>query len=298
MHLAEGVLPLPFAVGAAVLAAPALIAGIHWLSPADPDERRHRRTFSAVATALVFTVTLVPIPVPAIGITSHLCATPLLGLLLGPRALVLPAAISLVAQALFVGHGGLTTLGANVLSLGVVGPWAGYLVARALRSLHLPALPSALAACLLGDLAVYAADAGLLAVALATPDQNAGHLFVVVLAGLAPVQVPLAVLEGVLGGLAARHLIQRRAPLVPAWLRGAVLPVLLAVAALGLSSCQDLRPADEAVLDHVASRAGRPPTPLFALGDELTLGAACLGCFLSGLTVGRAWSRLAGRSDG
>ncbi len=297
MHLAEGVLPLPFAAGAAVLAAPALLAGIRWLAPPDPDERRRRRTSSAVATALVFTVTLVPIPVPVVGITSHLCATPLLGILLGPRALVLPSALSLAFQALFVGHGGLTTLGANVLSLGVVGPWTGYLVARALRALRLPLLPSALAGCLLGDVAVYAGDAGLLALALATPAQGVAHLFVAVLAGLAPVQAPLALLEGVLGGLAARHLAQRRALLVPSWLRGAALPLVAALAIVGLSGCQELRPADEAVLDRVASQAGRPPAPLFSLGDEVTLGAACLGCFLSGLTVGRAWSRL-GRTDG
>jgi len=34
------------------------------------------------------------------------------------------ALVTLVFQALLLAHGGLTTLGANLFSLGIVGPWA------------------------------------------------------------------------------------------------------------------------------------------------------------------------------
>ena len=42
------------------------------------------------------------------------------------------ALITLVFQALLLAHGGLTTLGANLFSLGVVGPWAMWLLLRLL----------------------------------------------------------------------------------------------------------------------------------------------------------------------
>ena len=43
------------------------------------------------------------------------------GLLIGPGPTVVVASIALVFQALFLSHGGLTTLGANIVSMGVVG---------------------------------------------------------------------------------------------------------------------------------------------------------------------------------
>jgi cobalt/nickel transport system permease protein len=39
----------------------------------------------------------------------------------------------LLFQALFLAHGGLSTLGANIVSMGIVGPIVGYAVYRLLR---------------------------------------------------------------------------------------------------------------------------------------------------------------------
>ena len=117
MHIAEGILPASHAATWAV-AIPAIAWSGRWSRPTDPDERRHRLTLTSMSTALVFATTLLPIPIPLAGVTSHLCATPLLALVIGPRAIILPAFLSLAVQALFLGHGGLTTLGANLLTLG------------------------------------------------------------------------------------------------------------------------------------------------------------------------------------
>ena len=61
-----------------------------------------------------------------IGSCSHPCGTGLGALLIGPGPTVVVASIALLFQALFLAHGGLTTLGANIVSMGVVGAFTAY----------------------------------------------------------------------------------------------------------------------------------------------------------------------------
>jgi cobalt/nickel transport system permease protein len=295
MHIAEGILPVRHAAATWTLAAPAIAWSLRWAKCKDPDQRRHRLTLASMSTALVFATTLLPIPVPVAGVTSHLCATPLLALVMGPRAIIFPTFLSLAVQALFLGHGGITTLGANLLTLGVVGPVLAWAIARTLRRLRMPAAPAVFIACAIGELAVYVADAAVLGLALSTSTPFL-RVFTMVLVGFAPVQIPLATLEGTVSAFTLGYLAKRQAHLVPGWLRvmRTALPlVLLAALATGQSACgPSPRGADEAVLDHVAAQAGRPPTPWFAAGDERVLAFGCAGSFVAGVIVTRLWNRL------
>lgn len=109
MHLADGILPAPYLVGAAV---PAL-AGVAYGLRRTPDARIPR---VAAVSAALFVASLIHVP---IGVTSvHLVLNGLAGLLLGWS--VLPAlAVALTLQALFFGHGGITVIAVNLLILGV-----------------------------------------------------------------------------------------------------------------------------------------------------------------------------------
>ena len=60
-------------------------------------------------------------------------------------------AIVLVFQALLLAHGGLTTLGANVFSMAIVGPWVAYAVFRSAQGLKAPLAVSVFLAAMLGD---------------------------------------------------------------------------------------------------------------------------------------------------
>lgn len=295
MHIAEGILPATHAAVTWTLAVPAIAWSLRWTRCKDPDERRHRLTLASMSTALVFATTLLPIPVPMAGVTSHLCATPLLALVLGPRAVVFPTFLSLAVQALFLGHGGITTLGANLLTLGVFGPVTAWAIARVLRRLCTPTTLAVLFACAIGELAVYVADAAVLGVALSASTPFV-RVFATVLLGFAPVQIPLAVLEGAVSAFTLGHLTQRQAHLVPGWLRDMrrALPfALLAALAAAETACgPSPRSADEAVLAHVAAQAGRPPPPWFAPGDERVLALACVGSFAAGVVATRLWRRL------
>lgn len=300
MHLAEGTLQLGHAVLLGFAAAPLLAWSLRGaLSDAHADDSS--RSMVAGATSLLFAATLLPIPVPVVGATSHICLTPLLALLLGLRRVIWPTFFVLTLQALFFAHGGITTLGANLLTLGVVGPAAGLAVALMGRGLGLHPAVVVGVACAIGSLAVYLADAVLLAASLsslAPPNET----FTAVLLGFAPIQLPLAVLEGFIAVGICRLLDRRRSDLLPSSLRGisglsqpqALNLALLAVCVLLILPGCNYVPMDDAVFSASAESAGRPVRDIlldFSDG-ELGLAASLLIPFILGVVAGRSWERL------
>jgi cobalt/nickel transport system permease protein len=305
MHLAEGILPALQALAWFGASAPFVVHSARKL-----QRDRTRRPLVGVATALTFAVTLFPIPVPGLGATSHMCATPFLALLLGPSVMALPVTLSLLVQAVLFAHGGLSTLGANVFTLGVAGPWVAWALARGFRRLGLGAPLAVGLACALGAVAVYGLDAVMLGLALRGA-QPFGHWVKVALLGFAPVQTPLLVLEGVLSALLLVALARRREELVPAWLRpgpSAALPALLGLALLAQpqtgpalppagtaqpqAASAPLAGLDETVIEQSARNAGRRPRPLVDLTEgEGGLALFMAGGLVAGFILGRHWER-------
>jgi len=81
-------------------------------------------------TALFFAAMMMNYPVVG-GTTAHLLGGASMGLILGPFAGGISITIILVLQAFLFGDGGLTTLGANVLNMGIIGvlvPCTGFLI--------------------------------------------------------------------------------------------------------------------------------------------------------------------------
>ncbi len=280
MHLAEGILPSPLAAALAVAATP----WVWWSWRAPTPDAADARALRATGAAILFAATLLPIPVPVVGATSHLCLTPALALLSGVRPVVAPTFAVLLLQALFFGHGGLGSLGANTLTLGVLGPLVAVGVARGLRALGVGPVLGVGVACAFADLAVYVADAGLLAAALSA-DAPVGRTFGLALAGFAPIQVPLAVLEGAISAYVVRLLGARRPGLRPSWWVPAA-GVLLAARLLGGCGAEAL---DERVFGGLAAAGGRPPTAPWVDGSagELGLAAQVALLFGAGFVAGR-----------
>jgi cobalt/nickel transport system permease protein len=71
-------------------------------------------------TALFFAAMMMNFPIVG-GTTAHLLGGAAIGLILGPFAGLTSMTIILVLQALLFGDGGLITLGANVLNMGIIG---------------------------------------------------------------------------------------------------------------------------------------------------------------------------------
>lgn len=194
MHISEGILPFNWAAFWFVVAAPFAGYGLYRLRKMSEADLSFKPLVGLMA-AVVFIISCMPVPVPTAGTCSHPAGTGISGILLGPGVSALVAAAALLIQALFLAHGGLSTLGANVVSMGVMGSFAGYLTFRALRSVKINMAIAGFMAGLFADWATYLATS----VELASGIRGASPflpLFWKILIAFIPTQLPLGILEG------------------------------------------------------------------------------------------------------
>ncbi|MEC8192480.1 MAG: energy-coupling factor ABC transporter permease [Myxococcota bacterium] len=297
MHLSEGILPLDQALVWSAITVPALAWSVRGEALAR-KEQPSSAVLMAGATSLLFAGTLMPLPVPVVGATSHICLTPLLALIVGVRRILWPTFFVLLLHAMFFAHGGITTLGVNALTLGLVGPLVTVGAWGALQRMGANGAVGFGLACFLGGMSVYVTDALVLAAALSDTAEPA-TTFGVVLLGFAPVQLPLSILEAVVSVYILRALVTRRASLVPPALHNLRGPkqggmaALVALVSFGVSGCA-YEGIDGTIFGAEAERAGRPPTDSimdFSQG-EFGLAMTIIILFGLGFVAGRSWERL------
>jgi cobalt/nickel transport system permease protein len=144
------------------------------------------------------------------GSCSHPTGTGIGAILFGPRLTSVLSIIVLIYQAIFLAHGGLTTLGANTFSMGIAGPFMGYLVYKGTMRWGVNMYISVFLAALIADWATYIVTS--IQLALAFPAASGGVLtsFQAFLAVFAITQVPLAIVEGAVTTLMFKYIIQLR----------------------------------------------------------------------------------------
>lgn len=209
MHIMEGFLPIGHAIAWSAVAAPFIAHGV-WRIQRLVRERPEARLMLASAGAFTFLLSALKLP-SVTGSCSHPTGTGLGAALFGPPVMSVLGGIVLLFQALLIAHGGLTTLGANIVSMAVVGPWVAWTVWRLGRRLGAPPGIALFAATALGDWMTYVTTS--LQLALAFPDAASGvaGAFVKFAAVFALTQIPLAIGEGLLSVLVYRWL-TRAAP--------------------------------------------------------------------------------------
>ncbi len=214
MHISEGILPVSWAVFWYVMSAPFILFGLRTLarrSAKDP----FTKPYVGLVGAAVFVISCMPIPVPIAGTCSHPCGTGLAAILLGPSITVVVTSVALTLQALFLAHGGISTLGANTFAMGVIGGFTGYGVFLAVRKLGLPVTVAAFAAGLLSDWATYAGTSFVLATSLHF-EASFSTMFLTILLAFTPTQVPLGIIEGIISAVAYNFIHSRRPEFLPA----------------------------------------------------------------------------------
>jgi cobalt/nickel transport system permease protein len=194
MHISEGILPLSWAIAWCVAAAPFVAYGLYRLRVGSSADLSFKPLVGLMA-AVVFIISCIPVPVPTAGTCSHPCGTAISAILLGPGISVLVATVALLIQALFLAHGGLSTLGANVFSMGVIGSLAGFVVFRMLRSVGISLAVAGFMAGLIADWATYFSTAVVLASGLKGGDPFF-PLLLKIAAAFVPTQLPIGILEG------------------------------------------------------------------------------------------------------
>ena len=195
MHISEGFLPVQWAVIWWLIALPFLAAGLRSLARIT---RSHPELKLLLALAGAFAFVLSALKLPSVtGSCSHPTGTGLGAILFGPTAMTVLGSIVLLFQALLLAHGGLTTLGANIVSMAIVGPFVAWAVFRGLQGSGRTRL-AVFAAAALADLATYVVTAAQLAVAFPAASGGIGAAFLKFAGIFAVTQVPLAITEGLL----------------------------------------------------------------------------------------------------
>ena len=194
MHIMEGFLPWQWCLFWYILALPVVSYGIIKIKKIT-DENPEAKPLLAVSGAFMFVLSSLKIP-SVTGSCSHPTGNGLGAILFGPAVTSVLAAIVLVFQALLIAHGGITTLGANIFSMGIVGPFAAYIIYKSTTKAGLSIAIAVFLAAFFGDLLTYVTTATQLA--LAFPISNFGVAFEKFMIVFAYTQLPLAIAEGLL----------------------------------------------------------------------------------------------------
>jgi cobalt/nickel transport system permease protein len=212
MHIAEGILPANWSAIWYGIAAVFITIGVIVIRRRSKENRKLMPLFGLTGAA-VFLISVFPIPIPVSGTSSHPVGTPLAAILVGPCVSSVLGALALLIQALFLAHGGLTTWGANILSMAVAGSFVGFGVFLLLRRLNAPIAVAGFTAGVLGDWATYAVTSFELASALHGTGSLWG-MFGAIAIAFAPSQLPLGILEGIFTAAVVVVVYQRRPELL------------------------------------------------------------------------------------
>jgi cobalt/nickel transport system permease protein len=211
MHIMEGYLPIEWAILWTIVALPIVAYGIYRLSKI-AKEHPEAKPLIALMGAFIFILSALKLPSVS-GSSSHPTGSGLAAIIFGPGVASVLSMIVLVFQAELLAHGGLTTLGANTVSMGIVGPAIGFGVWIIGRKARLPTSAVVFTAVALSDLGTYVTTSAQLALAqpLAATFWDS---FVSFGAIYAVTQIPLAIGEGILAVLLFDFLVKYKGKLL------------------------------------------------------------------------------------
>ncbi|MEM1578955.1 MAG: energy-coupling factor ABC transporter permease [Archaeoglobaceae archaeon] len=190
MHIMEGFLPFEWSVFWFAFSAPFLVYGSIKLRKL---KERRERVLLAVSVGFIFVLSAMKIP-SVTGSCSHPTGTGISAILFGPGITAVLSAIVLLYQALLLAHGGLMTLGANVASMGIIGPFFGWCAYKMLKKREKVAIFVASA---VADLSTYLITSIQLGLAFPVTPGIEGVLISTArfMAVFAVTQIPIAIIE-------------------------------------------------------------------------------------------------------
>lgn len=206
MHIMEGFLPAKWAIIWGIVSLPFLVVGIKKTNQVFQEDANTKLLLGLVG-GFVFVLSALKIP-SVTGSCSHPTGVGLGAILFGPTVMTLVGTIVLLFQALLLAHGGLTTLGANVFSMAIVGPLVSYGIYYGLSKTKASKGVTVFLAAALGNLATYVITATQLAMVF--PDPGTGFMGSLgkFLAVFAVTQIPLAIVEGLLTAIIYNLLVE------------------------------------------------------------------------------------------
>ncbi len=198
MHIMEGFLPVKHAVFWWALIIPFIAFGTKKIKKLSEKSVEVKMIF-ALAAAFVFVLSALKLP-SVTGSSSHPTGIGLGAILFGPEPMFVIGFVVLIFQALFLAHGGLTTLGANTFSMGIAGSLVSYMIYK-LSIKKINKRYAVFFAAAIGNLTTYCITA--IQIAAAHSNGENGFIMTVLkfLGIFALTQIPLAVIEGIVSVL-------------------------------------------------------------------------------------------------
>ncbi|HEY4544543.1 MAG TPA: energy-coupling factor ABC transporter permease [Tissierellaceae bacterium] len=196
MHIMEGFLPMKWAIIWGVVCVPFLLLGFKDIKK-NLSGNQDRKMLLGLVGGFVFVLSALKIP-SVTGSCSHPTGVGLGAILFGAPTMTVIGLIVLLFQALLLAHGGLTTLGANVFSMAIVGPFVSYGIFKLLKKDNKDNKMAVFLAAALGNLATYVVTS--IQLAIAFPDATGGVLASAgkFMSVFALTQIPLAIVEGII----------------------------------------------------------------------------------------------------
>lgn len=204
MHIMEGFLDPVWCAVWFILAIPFVVLGAKKIIDLVREHPEHKMTI-ALSGAFIFLLSSLKLP-SVTGSSSHPTGTGLSAVLYGVCATSFLATIVLIFQALLLAHGGLTTLGANIFSMGIAGPALGILFWLIFRKAKASIPISLFAATLMADFFTYVVTA----IQMTLNHGQSIDAFVSFMTNYAATQIPLALMEGILFYMFAVYLMRNK----------------------------------------------------------------------------------------
>lgn len=207
MHIMEGFLSPQWCIIWWIIALPCILFGIHSLKMVTNADRE-ALPLLGVTGGFIFLLSSLKVPTP-FGSTAHPTGTGLSAICFGPWITSVVCIIVLLFQALFLSHGGLSTLGANTVSMGIIGPFVGYTIYRLLKNTTVSIYTTVFLVTAAADISTYVITSFQLALGAVHPvTGDVMSSFVWYLGIFALPQTFIAIVEGIILALVFKYIIQ------------------------------------------------------------------------------------------
>lgn len=205
MHILEGVLSWQWCLLWWLVALPCLITGTYHLKKILAADRE-ALPLLGVTGGFIFILSSLKL-LSITGSYSHPTGTGFSMISFGPWITTVVCAIVLLFQSLFLAHGGLSVLGANIVSMGIIGLLAGYVLYRFLRNTSVDVYLKVFLVTVLADMFTYQTTSVELALAFPAEARGTVSSFIISHGVFAITQVPLAFIEGIVLALVLCYII-------------------------------------------------------------------------------------------
>jgi len=150
MHIPDAFIPIPQGIVYWIIALVFIALALRWARSKMSEEKI---PLIAVLAAGIFALQSFNLPV-SMGTSGHLVGGALAAIILGsPFAAIFILTLVLIVQGVLFGDGGITTMGANILNMGVIGGFVGFYTFRGLmaatRNVNIAAFAAAWLACVI-----------------------------------------------------------------------------------------------------------------------------------------------------